>query len=393
MESRLTSNAWGCHEHSDGREQTADPLPCRTLDSRAPRQGLYVPFPWPWATIVIRPQQSFALGAYWFCCTAGCTLGGGRPPDSPVENSEQLFAADFDGDGSAEIVAVQEGTIYWGNHTYIYKGGIQAFVAGDLDGDGREELVLGMGRSRTEPKATPSLLVLDSQGAKVHSLGMPKHRITDLQMGAKGLYLTVLGRDKVALGGWWGTDGFKPRSKGTMALTQAPLPNGQTALGCLYGEEPRSHGGLFVQSADGTVVQLPSLRGVRSLETADVNGDGHLDLITGDGWHYRYGADALARLNLYLGPAFTDHRVIGDIPGNYTINQINPIQVDGRGPLEILAVGTANLVLFSSDSVGWSQSPMGASTEQMRVSVGRTKGLAWVGIPGKPTKVGQIPSP
>jgi hypothetical protein len=342
---------------------------------------------------VTRSRSLFPLGGWWALWVAGCTLGTVEPPAPPIVDSEQLFAADFDGDGSAEIIAVQDGKIYWGSHTYIYKGGIQASVTGDLDGDGREELVLGMGRSRTEPKATPSLVILDSKAATVHSLDMPRHRITDLQMGAEGLYLTILGRDKVAVGGWWTTSGFRPQSSATMGLTQAPLPKGQTAVGCLYGKEPRSHGGLFIQSAEGTTTRLPSLRGVRTMVTADVNADGHMDLITGDGWHYRYGADAQARLNLYLGPDFSDHRVLGEVPENYTINQISPVQTDGGGPLEILVVGTRDLTLFKSDSIGWSQSSMGAANEQSQVAIGSKGDLVWLGIPGKPSKILQISSP
>ena len=342
---------------------------------------------------MIPTQYRLFLAGSLALASSGCTQSRAPLPRSPIQESVQVYSADLDGDGLPEILAVQDDAIYWGNHTYIYKGGIHAFTTGDLDGDGREELVLGMGRSRTAPKATPSLLVIDNDEARVESLDMPHHRITDLQFGSEGLYITVLDRNKSAVGGWWTSTGLRERSSGAMALTQAPLSDGKTALGCLYGEEPRSHGGLFIQQSDGTKTQLPSLRGVRTLVTADINTDGHLDLITGDGWHYRYGAEATARLNLYLGPDFSDHRVIGEIPNNYTINQIEVVQADGQGPLEIVALGTSSLVLFKSDRLGWTQTSLGAANEKARVAVGRSEALAWVGIPGKQTKVTQILQP
>ena len=88
---------------------------------------------------------------FWFTGSLGisglaCTAEPAPPPKPPIEAAEQLFAADLDGDGEAEIIAADDGTLFWGNHTYIYKGGIHASVTVDLDGDKVDELVLGLGR-------------------------------------------------------------------------------------------------------------------------------------------------------------------------------------------------------------------------------------------------------
>ena len=54
----------------------------------------------------------------------------------------------------------------------------------------------------------------------------------------------------------------------------------------------------------------------------DLNQDGLTDLLVADGWHYQYAKMGQARLSLYLGPDFTDKRVLTILDDEYSINHI-----------------------------------------------------------------------
>jgi hypothetical protein len=72
----------------------------------------------------------------------------------------------------------------------------------------------------------------------------------------------------------------------------------EVAVGRIYGESADEDGGLQVLEEDGRSSVIPTLRGVRALAAADVDGDGKQDILFGDGWHKNYGQIARFRPSL-----------------------------------------------------------------------------------------------
>ena len=69
----------------------------------------------------------------------------------------------------------------------------------------------------------------------------------------------------------------------------------EVAVGRLYGDAPGADGDLRVIQEDGKYETVPTLRGVRALAAADLEGDGRAELLFGDGWHKAYGKKARFR--------------------------------------------------------------------------------------------------
>ena len=117
---------------------------------------------------------------------------------------------------------------------------------------------------------------------------------------------------------------------------QQKMEGQRLVVGRIYGDAPKSHGDLTVYGVGGNPQQLNSLRGVRRTHIADINGDGHPDLLTSDGWHYRYGEQGDARLvaeRSILAPSGLSLEVLVWLQNDYTIRDIKPLTIQGvKGP-------------------------------------------------------------
>lgn len=318
-----------------------------------------------------------------------CTSDTTAPPRLPTPSATALFAVDFDGDGNDEIATVQDDTLHWMGNKVALAGAVAADASVDLDGDGSEELVVALRRSRAHPNAKPQLLVLDADGARPHSLPQTdRHRITDLSPYGSRLFVTVLGSGKKAIGGWWTPDSFETVTESTMGMSQQVVSAQSIAVGRIYGDTPKSNGRLELHTgADKRV--LPSRRGIRTVATADINRDGHADIVAADGWHFKYGEHAEARLSLYLGPEFSDYRVIGTIDGDYTINRIDVVSTT---PPIVVATGTSKVVAFTLDELGWTPITIGTTKEGAHATVLKAKAQHWVALPGESIQIRELSS-
>lgn len=320
-----------------------------------------------------------------FALLLSCTQKPPAPPALPTPSASAVFAADLTGNGTTEIVSVDQGELHWNGRSASLEGSVSSHAVVDLDGDGQQELVLAVGRSRSHPKAEMRVWIVDAEGHTVHGFDAhPRHRITDLSAFSNRVFLTMLGPKKRTVGGWWSPDGFVPVTSAIMGLSQAPLGSGAVAVGRLYGDEPRSHGQLEIHRPDADPQVLASVRGVRDLVAADVNQDGHLDLLTSDGWHFRYGQDAEARLNAYYGPEFTEHSLIGTIPANYTINEIQVVRA--RSP-SVIATGNKAVFQFARDGSVWTPIQLAMVSEGSSVAIASARKAAWLVVPGNPAQM------
>lgn len=164
-------------------------------------------------------------------------------------------------------------------------------AAGDLQGDGRDEIVLVLGRAVCDSASVTRVAVGSVEDGEL------TFAISDLQIpeGPGGVAITVtdLGGDGAAelliarQGSLWQAHA---KSSGFAAPTQlAALPEGETVLGLvpvsLVGDARSpsraavlTAGHVVVMSADGPPSTVPS-RGARGLVSADLDGDGLGDLL------------------------------------------------------------------------------------------------------------------
>jgi hypothetical protein len=304
-------------------------------------------------------------------------------------NAHRLAAADLDGDATAEVIRFVGDKVHWGNQSATVSGSIQALVVADPDGDGKEDVYFATGRGKNHPSAGARVLKLSAAGLEqLWTATGGSNRTTDLRVSAKGVYIARFGQNKQIEGGWIIDGQFQAHTQAAMAMQQIPLDDGRVVLGRLYGDEPRTHGDLRVRDVDGDDIVLPTLRGVRTLLSADVNGDKHTDLIVADGWHFRYGTDAQAHLMILFGPDFLDRRELGLIPGEYTINHLALVRGD---PVRIMAQGPRQLHLFTPHEFGWRHEVLTTLREGQTIGLWQHARTAAALISGRPAQVVLLP--
>jgi len=311
------------------------------------------------------------------------------PPPGPLGAADRFAAVDLDGDGRDELVVFADGRASWPENTASLGGAVHVTRRGDLDGDGRETLFVATGRGRDHRDASARVWSLSGEGADLIWEGNDgRNRVTDLRVGSQEIHISLFGADKQVEGGWIREGQFVSTTAAGMAMQQIPLIDGTVVLGRLYGDTPRSDGDLRIRGSDQADRILPTHRGVRTLSSADINGDGHLDLLVADGWHYQYGTQAQARLTLFLGPTFSDRRLMGDIPGEYTINAIELIP---GTPSRVLATGTKHIHLFTPSTWGWEVSALAPISETEHATVWRDGTSGFAVLAGETGRAIQIP--
>jgi len=272
------------------------------------------------------------------------------PPPGPLTRTvDQLIAVDLDASGTDQLVSWREGSLEWSGGSKEIDGRLIGHSVGTLAG-GREGLGIIFGRSKAAPKAEPTAWLLSSDG--LTKMDINAFRFTDIQVVPDGVVLTVAYKDKR-------TQTLHVTESGTVILASSVMGlkarslhrDGTVAIGRLYGDTPRSDGTLEIHTPDQPPREVPTVRGVRTLSLGDVDGDGHIDLLFADGWHFRYAKQAEAMLAVLPGPNFETPIRIGQIPGSYTIDSIDVVE-----PGRVLAVGTSSIVLFEQASLGWTQS-------------------------------------
>jgi hypothetical protein len=291
----------------------------------------------------------------------------------------------MDGDGRDELVVIMAGRASWKGHNLALEGKVHAVARGDIGQDGKEEALIATGAGKGFPSAAARLWKLGADGPEMlWEQRRGRNRVTDVRVHQGEVFLTVFSGGKTLTGGWVRQGALERVTRTQMGLSQVPLGASRVAVGRLYGDEPRSDGDLRILSPGVEDQILPTLRGVRALAASDLDGDGAVDLLAADGWHFKYGTHARARLVLYLGPDFTDRRIVADFPEEYTINRIEVVPDGGAGIPRILVTGTQNVHLLHMDTMGWQTRILGPTTEADRAilwSEGEHRFAVWSGSP------------
>lgn len=305
-------------------------------------------------------------------------------PSTPLGSCEGVAAADFDSDGVDTVVCLSGGQAAWDGGSAAVDGALHAVARGDVDGDGHEEVVLATGTGRDHRDAPARVFAVDDGGARVlWERSGPRAQVTDLVVRDGRIWLATFKDRWVVEGGWLDAGAFQPEVEAHMGMRMQPLPDGKVAVGRLYGDQPRSDGDLSIRGGGGQK-RLPSLRGVRSLASADLDGDGTDELLVGDGWHAEYGKHGDPRVAV-ISDGATEARTIGWLAAGYTARQI---EVVGSGPdAWLLVTGTRAVHALQRDALGWSETVLAPVAETRNAVLVHTAGGLAVAVAGEPASL------
>lgn len=284
----------------------------------------------------------------------------------PLEPADAVVAADLDGDGRDEVVRVRQGRASWWDRSQELGGAVQAVARGDVDGDGKEEALIATGMGREALDAPARLWAVDAQGATLMwERRTERSQVTDLQVhadpqgGPGRVFLVSFLDERTSQGGWLVDGALEVVHEQALALRMLPVRAG-LLVGRLYGDEPKSPGDLRLVGDSPRLV--PTLRGVRALAAADLDGDGVEDWLVADGWHFAYGQQADATVRLVPGDG-RPARVIARLDDSYAVQQLEVGWPAPGAPAVILASGSHEVVLLQQDGLGFAPTPVGRLRE------------------------------
>ena len=324
----------------------------------------------------------------WF---GGCGPSSSGPAGEPREarelaRADAVAAVDLDGDGVDELILVTDGVARWPGGELDLGGSLLASARDARGSGGREALLLGSGMSRDFREAPARVWRLDASGGELlWEHNGPRNQITDLRVTADGIWLAAFQDASHVVGGWLVDGEREPLIRETFATRQLPVGSDQALVGRIYGDKPKSDGDLRLMGKGVTARTLPTLRGVRSLAVADLDGDKRDEVLVGDGWHYAYGKQAIARVRLLEAPDWSTGRTLASFDGEYTVREI--FVVGDR----IVAVGTKGVHLLQRDGLGWSDTTLAPIAETGQAVVIQEAAGPAVLISGDPALVVPIP--
>lgn len=268
--------------------------------------------------------------------------------------SDHVLCVDTDNDGVDEGLFFHDGQLHTELSSIEISGGVQDWVRDE------SSIWIATGFSKKYRDAPMSVYRYSKSGLETHwTENAQRNQITDLSLVDGKLYMAKFSTGTNIHGGWL-EQTFQPIVEANMAMQQKPLPEtpDKYVVGRLYGDEVRSDGDLTIWNQKAKT-RLKNFRGVRAMEIVDLNQDGFTDLLVADGWHYQYAKMGQARLSLYLGPDFTDKRVLTILDDEYSINHLE-VHRNGKW---ILAQGTSSIYLLQNSSFGWKTVRIGSITE------------------------------
>ena len=296
----------------------------------------------------------------------------------PLARIDRLLSADLGGDGAVELFVSMGGEVRWGEWpagaeapdlrwSFKGRGMLQAWLAHDLDQDGRDEVVLAFGRGRGFPNAALEVVLIDQPGKTPVSSMLtksngPRNQATSLQAwprkdGSFDIYLAAFETRFMVRGGVLPREGggvsWMPGHTIRMGMARAVGDfdddgRPEVAVGRLYGDKKGDHGDLRLLQEDGSSEPISTLRGVRALGSFDLEGDGQTELLFGDGWHINYGKLARYRPSVARrSAAGWSVEVLEESAQQYAVEKIG-----GVGGF-VLAGGNAEVRVYRSSGKGW----------------------------------------
>lgn len=270
------------------------------------------------------------------------------------------------GKGGPVIVAAGTGWLRWfdrdgkrlGEHTG--EGAAQVLEAIDVDGDGKQELLIGRGMGRGAADAPISLQIvnLDATGKSSASeeVALPvttRAQVVAVRAVPKSnnelwvasyvskyhVQVSRLGRD---VKGHWVVQ--ETRGKHRVVGDMDVLPDGMPIIARMYGDEPDEDGAVYALPSATEMQQLPSTRGARAIVTLpDANGK----VAMADGWHKEYGQKAQGIISV-TGRSGNDWESLAatHVKGCFGYSQLRLGDVHRLPGTEIIASGNGPAVVM-----------------------------------------------
>jgi len=291
-----------------------------------------------------------------------------------LEAADMVGAADWTGDGIDEQVRFVGEMVYWDGGSANLGGAPQVIRRARLAQG--ERLLVGTGMHRGNRGALARVHEIGPDGSRVlWEESGPRNQIADLRVVDGRIYVVRFVGQKEVEGAFLKDGRLESVYRGGLASQQIPLSESDVLVGRVYGSKPRSDGDLR-RVRNGRAQQLPSLRGVRTLELINLDGDEEPELLVGDGWHYAYGQQAVGRVFLLDGPQWTKGRTIAMLDGEYSARSIeSSATLTGKSAESdwLLVTGTKKVHVLRRDVLGWQDVVVGPSTETNNAVWVRTK--------------------
>lgn len=307
-----------------------------------------------------------------------------------IGTAQRIASGDLDGDRQPELVMVDAQSLRVSDLTgrelarQPVTGGVQVLRVADVDGDGRAEVIAGWGQSREHQgaKARISIYRLTADTLVEEVVAEPstsRNEVVEVLpvTGSSPPELLVAHFDSKYMvrivrahlrGGRWALAPVDAIRMATSYALGDVDGDGMTDLivGRTYGDDVDAEGDAFVLRPDGSRVPIPVTGGVRSLNVADLDADGRLEVLVGDGWNKNYGQLARARLTR----AWWDHgafrsELVEESPGQYTLWNILVTNVDGDGQRQIVTRGSAHVRVLSRKGDGWEGRVVGSGCHDL----------------------------
>lgn len=295
----------------------------------------------------------------------------GQPWPTPGKAPERVAIGDLDGDGRPEVLLVGPEGLFLTDARGGELARAPAFghpnvvTMGPSKGPDRGTFWVGWGYGRQLQKGPARVLRYRYQGGSLTSETVLTHEserpaVSGIALGSwkgkPGAMIAVFAdkyfTDLVFVsprGGAWATEPVaKVRMVNAIALARVRDPKSDDLIiGRLYGDSRSEKGDAFVLDPSGTRAPIPIQGGMRAMATVDLDGDGRAEILVGDGWAQAYARDgrALVTRASFRDGAFRSERV-GELPGEFMVQKLVAMDVNGDGRPEILALGNASLTLF-----------------------------------------------
>lgn len=318
---------------------------------------------------------------------------------TPWPPCERVFTVK-DG-GAGELVLGAQGSLLWarrpgqGGSTEVWQadgpGVVQKVILGDLGQGPRLIVARGMGRGHLDaPITLEALDPATGKGEVIWRQQGPRSEVAHLSLadvdrdGADELAVTYYDSKYTVT-----THHIEANGEALPSMTPIRMASSwafgdisgdgaaDQVIGRVYGDAKGVPGDLKMDLGQGWQ-QVPSDKGVRSVLIAKLAGDKRPALYFADGWVADYGKSAKAQIKrAVIEKDRIDVQPVFNAPGEFTFFDLEAVDIDGDGELELVARGNKAISLIDKGPDGYRQQVIASVPPILNVALGRDAEGRW----------------